>query len=111
MTEPVKGNLFIGEGVKLTGTINASGLIEVDGTVDGTLSAESIHITKNGIVSGNTTATNIRVAGQLMNISTAHQSLLIEPTGQVSGTISYGDLEIRKGGTIIGTINSTPTKR
>jgi len=106
-----KGNLFIGAGVVAKGSVTAPGLIVVDGSVDGVLNANAIEITGNGTVTGETSATNIRVAGQLMNISTAHQSLLIKSTGQVSGTISYGDLEIRKGGNIIGTINSTPTKR
>jgi cytoskeletal protein CcmA (bactofilin family) len=106
-----KGNLFVGAGVTANGTITAPGLIVIDGSVDGVLHASVIDITRNGIVKSETTATNIRVAGQLMNTSTADQSLLIESTGQVSGTISYGDLEIQKGGTIIGTINSTPAKR
>ncbi|GCL47300.1 hypothetical protein NIES3787_30060 [Microcystis aeruginosa NIES-3787] len=106
-----KGNLFVGAGVTANGTMTAPGLIVIDGAVDGVLNASAIDITRNGIVKGETTATNIRVAGQLMNTSTAHQSLLIEATGEVTGDITYGDLEIQKGGNISGTIISTPPKR
>jgi len=106
-----KGNLFVGAGVTAQGTMTAPGLIVVDGAVDGVLNANAIDISRNGIVQGKTTATNIRVAGRLMNTSTAHQSLLIESTGEVTGDITYGDLEIQKGGTIAGTINAAPPKR
>ncbi|MBU3708546.1 MAG: polymer-forming cytoskeletal protein [Burkholderiaceae bacterium] len=105
-----KGDLFIGSGVVAKGSLTAPGLIVVDGAVDGVISASAVDITGNGVVTGATTANNIRVAGQLMDTSTAHQSLLIESTGQVTGDISYGDLEIRKGGNIAGSINARPAK-
>ena len=110
MSENNKGDLLIGAGVIAKGTITASGLIEIDGSVDGIMTANAINVTTNGTVSGTTTASNIRVAGQLMDTSTAHQSLLIESTGQVTGDITYGDLEIRKGGNIAGKINSNTAK-
>lgn len=110
MDENVKGDLFIGAGVTANGTISAPGLIEVDGTVEGTLTARSLSIAKHGIVSGTSTANHIRVAGKLMNTSTAHESLLIESTGLVSCNITYGDLEIRKGGELQGSINSNLAK-
>ena len=110
MSENLKGELLIGAGVIARGTLTAPGLIEIDGDVDGILNARSINITINGVVNGNTTADNIRVAGKLMDTSTAHHSLLVESSGEVTGTITYGDLEIRKGGNIAGDINSAPRK-
>ncbi len=110
MSENIKGDLFIGAGVVAVGTLNAPGLIEVDGSVDGVVNARSINVTANGVVTGNSTADHIRVAGKLMNTSTAHQSLLVESSGDVSGKITYGDLEIRKGGNIAGEINSAPVR-
>ena len=110
MSENIKGDIYIGAGVVAIGTLNAPGLIEVDGSVDGVVNARSINVTANGVVTGNTTADHIRVAGKLMNTSTAHQSLLVESTGDVSGKITYGDLEIRKGGNIAGEINSAPAR-
>ena len=83
MSENIKGDLFIGAGVVAIGTLNAPGLIEVDGSVDGVVNARSINVTGNGVVTGNSTADHIRVAGKLMNTSTAHQSLLVESTGDV----------------------------
>ena len=111
MSENIKGDIFIGAGVVAIGTLNAPGLIEVDGSVDGVVNARSINVTANGVVTGNSTADHIWVAGKLMNTSTAHQSLLVESTGDVSGKITYGDLEIRKGGNIAGEINSAPARK
>ena len=106
MSENNRGDLLIGSGVVAKGTMTAPGLIEVDGTVDGILRANSVNVTTNGVVTGDTAADNIRVAGQLMDKSTARHSLLVESTGRISGDIAYGDLEIRKGGNIAGKINS-----
>jgi cytoskeletal protein CcmA (bactofilin family) len=110
MDENAKGNLYIGAGVTANGTISAPGLIEVNGTVEGTLTARSLSVADRGVVSGKSTANHIRVAGKLIDTSIAHESLLIESTGLVSGTITYGDLEIRKGGELQGSINSTLVK-
>ena len=110
MSENIKGDLFIGAGVIATGSLSAPGLIEVDGTVNGIVNARSINVTTNGVVTGTSTADQIRVAGKLLETSVAHQSLLIETSGQVAGKINYGDLEIRKGGSISGDINSKPVK-
>ena len=110
MTENTKGNLFIGAGVVATGTMTATGLIDIDGTVSGVITAKSINVTNNGLVTGTTTADVIRVAGKIQENTIAHNSLLIEATGQVTGNISYGDLEIRKGGNLQGSINAAPFK-
>ena len=108
MNNNVRGNLYLGAGVIANGAITAPGLIEIDGTITGVITAESVNITGNGEVKGTTTADHIRVAGKLMEVSVAKRSLLIESTGRVSGDISYGDLEIRKGGDIQGSIKSVP---
>ncbi len=110
MSENTKGNLLIGAGVIAKGSITAPGLIEVDGTVEGVINAHSVNVTDHGVVSGTSTATHIRVAGKLLENSTAHHSLLIESTGLVSGKINYGDLEIRKGGQLQGDIQAAPAK-
>ena len=110
MSENIKGDLFIGAGVVATGSLSAPGLIEIDGTVNGIVNARSINVTTNGVITGTSTADHIRVAGKLLETSTANHSLMVESTGQVSGTITYGDLEIRKGGNISGDINSAPRK-
>ena len=106
MSDNFKGNLFIGAGVIAQGTLSAPGLIEIDGNVTGIVTAQSINVTTNGTLAGNSTADHIRVAGQLLETSTARQSLLIESTGQVEGNVAYGDLEIRKGGNVQGSILS-----
>ena len=83
-------------GVTANRTITAPGLVVLDGTVDDTLNTNAIDIALNGIIKGKTTATNIRVAGRLMNTYTAHQSRLIESTEEVTGYMTYGNLEIKK---------------
>jgi cytoskeletal protein CcmA (bactofilin family) len=104
MVNNPKGDLFVGSGVKMTGTVVAPGLAEIDGAFDGVIKAQSINVTARGVINGTTEAKHIRVEGQVNQTLTAEGTLLIESTGRVNGDISYADLEIRRGGDIQGSI-------
>lgn len=104
MVNNPKGDLFVGSGVKMTGTVVAPGLAEIDGAFDGVIKAQSINVTSRGVINGTTEANHIRVEGQVNQTLKAEGTLLIESTGRVSGDVSYSDLEIRRGGDIQGSI-------
>tara|TARA_S200000501_G_C20797758_1_gene732601 strand:- start:678 stop:1061 length:384 start_codon:yes stop_codon:yes gene_type:complete len=99
------GSLSVGAGVFMQGDIEVPGEAIVDGKIDGSISANSLHITVNGSVNGNSTANHIRLAGQVTNNTVANKTLLIESSGNATGSISYADLEIKRGGNIQGSIN------
>ncbi len=94
----VKGDLLVGQGVIMNGTLTVPGLAEVDGQIDGVLKANSINVTNNGVITGSSSAQHIRVAGAINNDISAEVSLLVESSGKVAGNIAYADLEIRRGG-------------
>lgn len=104
MVNNPKGDLFVGNGVIMTGTVTVPGLAEIDGAFEGVLKAQSINVTTHGVVNGTTEAGHVRVEGQVNNTLKAANTLLIESSGKVSGDISYADLEIRRGGDIQGSI-------
>ena len=98
------GNLLVGKGVTINGVFQVPGEALVDGKAEGQLTADSINVTINGVVTGNAVASKVKVAGVMEQSITAKSSLLVESTGSVSGEIAYADLEIRKGGELQGNI-------
>jgi cytoskeletal protein CcmA (bactofilin family) len=98
------GNLQVGKGVTITGVFRVPNEAFIDGKVDGELSADAINVTPNGVVTGNSIASHVKVAGLMEKSITAKTTLLVESTGSVRGSISYSDLEIRKGGEVEGNI-------
>ena len=56
-----EGDLFVGNGVIMTGTITVPGQAEIDGAFEGLLKAQSVNVTSHGVVNGTTEAANVRV--------------------------------------------------
>lgn len=58
------GSIIIGEGVRMSGKIEAPGTVLVNGVIDGDVAAQEICIGASGRVSGSLSAQNIDLAGQ-----------------------------------------------
>ena len=99
------GNLTVGAGVTMNGTMNVPGEAVIDGAVDGTLTASAVHVTENGQVNGVTTADHVRIAGKVTQTTVAKNTLVIESSGTAAGSVAYANLEIAKGGNIQGQIS------
>ncbi len=99
------GNRMVGEGVTMNGTMTVPGEAVIDGAVDGTLTASTVHVTENGKINGVTTAEHVRIAGKVVQTTVAKNTLVIESTGTATGSVAYANLEIAKGGNIQGQIS------
>ena len=112
MSEGKNGNLLVGAGVSMQGTITVQGEAIVDGNIQGRITADFLHVTTNGAINGVSTASNVLIAGKVNNTTVAHKTLVIESTGIATGNIAYADLEIKRGGDIQGniTIINRPAK-
>ncbi len=99
------GNLTVGAGVTMNGTMTVPGEALIDGAVLVMLTASSVHITENGQVNGVTTADHVRIAGKVSQTTVAKNTLVIETSGTAAGDIAYANLEIAKGGNIQGQIS------
>ena len=100
----------IGEGVVVKGAMVVPGWVQVDGTFEGDLTAETIIIGRHGQVTGKTTAQRVEVMGQMRHQVYA-QHLLVQATGVISGSTTYSVLEIARGGVIEGPINRVDLPR
>lgn len=103
-TSDQKGNIFIGEGVTVTGSFSIPGRAVVNGTLNGELSADELLVGKQGQLTGQITVRNADVHGETNDTLTASNHLVIRGTGRVNGKASYGELEIERGGLVAGTI-------
>lgn len=100
------GSLIIGEGVRLTGKLEASGEVLINGVVEGDVAAQEIRIGSSGRISGSLTAQNIDLAGHAGQTITATKHLVIRSGATVIGTIKYQSIEIESGARIEGSLES-----
>jgi cytoskeletal protein CcmA (bactofilin family) len=99
------GNIVIGEGVAVNGTLKVPGKATVNGTLEGELVADELTVGPKGSVLGKVHARLADVHGKTYDSITASEHLIVRSTGQIHGTASYGKIEMERGGLISGSIN------
>ncbi len=100
--------LIVGQGISLSGDINACARLVVEGSVRANLQAcRSIIIAETGLFDGNAAIDDADIYGRFEGDLVVRKRLLIRASGRVSGTISYGQIEVEAGGKIAGSIQST----
>lgn len=99
-----KGNIFIGEGVTVSGHFIIPGRAVVNGNLNGELNADELMVGKAGKLIGQITARNADIHGETHDTLTTSSQLVIRSTGRVHGKASYGELEIERGGLVTGTV-------
>ncbi len=101
--KPGEGNgAYIGPGVVFKGEISGPEKIVVEGTVEGDITAGSLHIGKQGSVKGNVVATEADVEGTLSSNVEIKDFLLLRSTGRVEGQIRCGDFQVERGAVLAG---------
>jgi cytoskeletal protein CcmA (bactofilin family) len=97
-------DLVIGKGVLFIGTVVVPNRAIINGTFNGELTAKEVHVTETGVLTGVTTAANIRVQGEIHNEIHCRELLSIQGTGKATGRIYYGQIEIERGGKFSGSM-------
>ncbi len=93
----------IGRGATIEGHVKASGRIQIDGTIDGTLEVEGhVSVGPNGRVMGELIADDLVVAGRVDGKVTAKKHLHVASSGSVHGEVQYGTLQVDRGAVIDG---------
>ena len=100
-----ESSLLIGEGVTITGTINAENEVTVQGTVDGDVVCHTVIVSKTGNIKGKLKAETMKVEGKAEGEININDLLHIKSKGFVSGKIFYGSIQIDDGGKLLGEIN------
>jgi len=98
--------LSIGQGITMSGEIEACDHLLVEGTVEAALKGASVlEIAESGAFYGTVEIEEATIAGRFEGDITARGRLTIESTGVVIGSISYKELAIEAGATIDGSVS------
>ena len=100
-----EGLVLIGKNTRLVGDITNCTKVEVQGALEGTLTAESIVVRDGGAVTGTVSTTNAAVLGTIEGEVVVDGLLDVKSTGQITGDVSCGQLSVEIGGHISGRLN------
>ncbi len=96
-------DIYISEDCKITGTIEATGNLNIDGKVQGTINIKGdLVIGKGGKVAAEILADNVQVYGEVRGNINATNMLDITSSGMVYGDIKMNLLKIEQGGRFVG---------
>jgi cytoskeletal protein CcmA (bactofilin family) len=95
----------IGAGLKITGDVESSGVIKVEGTVEGNIrGARQLLLGKGGTIRGDLHANEIVLAGTVVGTVTASDRVEIQGSSAVHGDIYTKSIVVLEGAVINGTV-------
>lgn len=93
---------LIGRADRLEGTLKVTDTLRVQGTVEGSVEATTVHIDEGAKVRADITADEVIIAGDYSGKLVCRQRLEIRATGQVVGHVQTFRLMLHEGGFIDG---------
>ncbi|MDC0861881.1 polymer-forming cytoskeletal protein [Alphaproteobacteria bacterium] len=97
---------FISEDLEINGNITGKDYVELNGKITGTLKSNKIDIKEKGIISGEVSADNLVVAGEIDGEIKAND-LYIRSTAKIKGIIRYKNIDIQAGAIITAELIKT----
>jgi len=106
---PVEAVLsIIAAGMKVTGDIETSGVIKVDGEISGSITgARQVLLGRGGVVRGNVAGGEVVVGGSVEGSVTAAERLELQSTASVKGDIDTRSIVVLEGARINGLVRMT----
>lgn len=101
-----KGKLasFVGAGSVFKGDINVKGALRIDGTVDGTVTADSVIVGEKANINGDIKVKTASIGGRVEGNINAEDLVEVGAKGFVHGDITTSKLSIIEGGVYNGRI-------
>ena len=95
----------IGAGLKITGDVESTGVIKVEGTVEGNIrGARQLFLGKGGTIRGDLHASEIVLAGTVVGTVSASDRCEIQGSSAVHGDIYTKSIVVLEGAVINGTV-------
>ncbi|MFA5591776.1 MAG: polymer-forming cytoskeletal protein [Micavibrio sp.] len=110
--DPAAGRkLYIGQGITLSGEIEACDHLVVEGTVEAALKGASVlEIAEAGAYFGTVDIDEATIAGRFEGDLTVRGRLTVKTTGSITGSITYKELAIEAGATLDGKLSPLDAK-
>jgi cytoskeletal protein CcmA (bactofilin family) len=93
------------DGITITGDWESDGIVEFGGTIKGDLTADTIVLTEDGLITGNVRARNVTISGTLEG-TIAAVNVTLTPRARVIATIETQSLEIHFGAQVQGDLKA-----
>jgi cytoskeletal protein CcmA (bactofilin family) len=95
----------IGSGMKVVGDIETSGVVKIDGTVEGSVrGAKQLLLGRTGVVHGDIHAEEAVLSGKIVGTINTAVRVEIQSTCSVQGDVQTKSIVILEGGVINGTV-------
>jgi cytoskeletal protein CcmA (bactofilin family) len=102
---PTSGLSIIGAGMTVHGDLEATGVVKVEGTVDGNVRAQAqVLVAKGGSVHGDIETTEAVVGGTVSGAIRARNRVEVQSGASVHGDIATRRIAVAEGGTLNGLI-------
>ena len=99
------GDLVVGEGVILNGTLEVPNKAMVSGAINGDLKVHSLAVGITGKIEGKVVCQIADIAGHVKDDLRVNELLIIRAGSIISGNIYYQEIEIEKGAKIAGQLS------
>jgi cytoskeletal protein CcmA (bactofilin family) len=99
------GDLVVGEGVVLNGTLEVPNKAMVSGAINGDLKVHSLAVGITGKIEGKVVCQIADIAGHVKDDLRVNELLIIRAGSIISGSIYYKEIEIEKGAKIAGQLS------
>lgn len=99
-----EGIVLIGKGTVITGDIGHCARVEIQGHLEGTLSADRVVIREGGSLNGELRAGHVVVQGQVHGSVSIEDLLDVRSSAVVSGDLRYGRLAVAAGANLTGQV-------
>ena len=97
------------DGITITGNWESDGIVEFGGTITGDLTADTLVLTEDGIITGNVRARNVTISGTLDG-TIAAVNVTLKPQARVTATIEAQNLAIEFGAQVEGDFKTSKGK-
>ena len=103
--------LVIGDGITISGEIEACDVLIVEGTIEAALKgARVLEIAETGVFYGTVEIEEATIAGRFEGDLTVNGRLTIRSSGSITGAIAYKELAVEAGATLDGKVTPLSAK-
>ena len=103
---------MVGEGISITGDVNASTNLKVEGRIEGraVTSSQDVDVSETGIVKASITARVVRISGAVAGDINGSEKVMISKSGRVQGNIVAPRVQLDDGALFRGSIDMSPSE-
>lgn len=99
------GELVVGEGVILNGSLEVPNKALVLGAINGDLKVHSLTVGSTGKIEGKIDCQLADIAGHVRDDLRVHELLVVRASSNISGNIFYKEIDIERGAKITGQLS------